>query len=79
MTKQQSEALRAEASELSARLLIAEGHAQDGDPSAQAEVVNLTARIEDIEDELDSWGDYLADMDHMARHEPEWLYDQEPC
>ena len=79
MTKQQIHGLRAEASELSARLSIAQGHASDGDPSAQAEAVNLIARIEDINDELESWGDYLADMDHMARHEPEWFHDQEPC
>ena len=71
--------LRAEANELLARLRIAQGHASDGDPSAQAEVVNLTVRIEDIEVELENWNDYLADMAHMLRHEPEWFYDPEPC
>tara|TARA_Y100000310_G_scaffold282279_1_gene303362 strand:+ start:2595 stop:2831 length:237 start_codon:yes stop_codon:yes gene_type:complete len=66
-------ALKSESENLNSQLMIAVGHAEDGDPRAQAEVVNLLTRLDDIEIELEDWQSHLADMDHMTRHEPDWF------
>ena len=71
----QMRALSDEACALRAQLELARGHADDGDPSAQAEVVNILARLDEIAVEQEEWTNYLADMDHMARHDPDWFYD----
>jgi hypothetical protein len=40
-----------------------------------AEVVVLENKANDLEVQLQEWGDYLADMAHMSEYKPDYFYD----
>jgi hypothetical protein len=67
--------LSVEEDRLQSLIQIAQGHADDGDPRAQADVINLTVKLEDVQDEIEDWLGWVADCAAKRRSDPNFFYD----
>jgi hypothetical protein len=64
---QEHQELSNEEDRLRAQLKLAQGHADEGDSRAQSEVVNILARLDYIESEINDLLEWIADCSQEAR------------
>jgi len=67
--------LSVEEDRLQSLIQIAQGHADDGDPRAQADVINLTVKLEDVQDEIEDWLGWSADCANERLNNPDFFHD----
>lgn len=71
---QEHQELSNEEDRLRAQLKLAQGHADEGDSRAQSEVVNILARLDDIESDIEDLLEFIGQCTQAARRRSGYTY-----